>query len=171
MRDFFKSYSRLPQFKNTIFIITGDHNIRALPFVHELDPYHVPLIIWSPLMTRSKLIKSVNSHIDISPSILSLLSANFKLNTLQTNPFIGKNLDTSEKFYSKKVFPLKLYSNAYPSFVYKNMIKTPIGFKLIFEGFKSTKLNNDKLEPMLDSIYNNYSVLDNYIVRKNKICK
>lgn len=169
LKSFIDSLSHIPGFANTIFIITGDHNIRTLPLSHELDAYHVPLIIWSPLLKRNKMIKSVNSHIDITPSILALLKNNFNCSVPNENHFIGRGLDTSSSFESAHVFPLKLYSSAYPSFIYQNYVLTPSGIKSFRQGFLSKNVTDPQLTTKIKSSFDQFRIIDNYIVEKNRI--
>ncbi|MFX8577861.1 sulfatase-like hydrolase/transferase, partial [Acinetobacter baumannii] len=48
LRDFFKKYTKRPEFSNTIFFITGDHHIGSFPSTCGIDDYHVPFIVYSP---------------------------------------------------------------------------------------------------------------------------
>jgi phosphoglycerol transferase MdoB-like AlkP superfamily enzyme len=67
-------YSKRPEYKNTIFIITGDHPMTELPRENSLKRYHVPLIIYSPGLKHSALFHAPVSHLDIYETILALLS-------------------------------------------------------------------------------------------------
>ena len=73
IRDFINNYRNQPGFNNTIFIITGDHRMPEIPMSTEIDRYHVPLIIYSPMLKRTQKFKAVNTHFDITPSLLSFL--------------------------------------------------------------------------------------------------
>src|SRR5665647_3091947 len=84
IRDFINNYRNHPDFSNTIFIITGDHRMPEIPMSTKIDRYHVPLIIYSPMLKRSQTFKAVSTHFDITPSFLSLLKHqyNFKIPTV-----------------------------------------------------------------------------------------
>ena len=43
------------EYENTIFIITGDHSMPELGLwqISEIERYHVPLIIFSPLLKHN----------------------------------------------------------------------------------------------------------------------
>ena len=43
LKGFLESYKKRPDYKNTIFLITGDHRIPEIPMSTKLDRYHVPL--------------------------------------------------------------------------------------------------------------------------------
>lgn len=71
MKKFFEKYSKRPDFENTIFIITGDHSMPEITLQQKIDRYHVPLMIYSPLLKESKRFRSIVSHFDVAPSILA----------------------------------------------------------------------------------------------------
>lgn len=102
LRDFFRQYSRLPRFRNTIFIITGDHASGLAKGEVLNRNYHVPLIIWSPLLTRHKTFSALVTHWDIAPSLQQLLKNSYGLKTPETVHGWGDGLDTSSAFVAGK---------------------------------------------------------------------
>ena len=102
IRSFMKQYSRLPRFRNTIFIITGDH-ASGLGKGEVLERhYHVPLIIWSPLLLRHREFPALVTHWDIAPSLQRLLANRYGLKVPQTEHGWGDGLDTSAAFTARK---------------------------------------------------------------------
>lgn len=102
IRSFFRAYSSLPRFQNTIFIITGDH-ASGLGKGDVLNMnYHVPLIIWSPLLQRHKVFPSVVTHWDILPSLQQLMGNRYGLKVPRTVHAWGDGLDTSAAFTARK---------------------------------------------------------------------
>ena len=89
LRKFFKTYKKDENFDNTIFIITGDHRIPEIPMASKIDRYHVPLIIYSPLLKRQAEFESVSSHFDVAPSLISFLKNNYDLKAPESNGFVG----------------------------------------------------------------------------------
>ncbi|MEO6260148.1 MAG: LTA synthase family protein, partial [Thermoanaerobaculia bacterium] len=89
--DFFRLARKRPWFKNTIFIITGDHGSAIPPYQRPISTnetllqlmHRVPLIIYSPLLPGGMVIQGPASHIDLLPTILRLIhvSANTGLGT------------------------------------------------------------------------------------------
>jgi phosphoglycerol transferase MdoB-like AlkP superfamily enzyme len=75
--NFFDMASKEPWFKDTLFVILGDH---GFPFESkqaelDLDDYHVPLLIYYPGDTRyaGRRIHTVASQVDVLPTSLGLL--------------------------------------------------------------------------------------------------
>jgi len=104
---FFKEYAKLPSFNNTIFIITGDHRLPEIPMSTKIDRYHVPLIIYSPMLKRTGKIRSISSHLDVTPSLLSLLKNSYQLKTPSKVTWLGSGLDTAQIFRNVHSYPLK----------------------------------------------------------------
>ncbi len=98
LRDFFNNYATKPAFKNTIFIITGDHGTEQL-YQQPISKYKVPLLIYSPLLLQKKKFQNVVSHYDIPVSLLSLLNENFGIPVPNATPFLGKEVDTRAGFH------------------------------------------------------------------------
>lgn len=107
LKSFFDGYKKRADYENTIFLITGDHRIPEIPMATKIDRYHVPLIIFSPMLKRSAEIRSISSHFDIAPSILSYLKNNYDVKVPETNSFIGQGLDTVRSFRNIHAIPLK----------------------------------------------------------------
>lgn len=102
LRDFFEAYQQRPEFGHTIFIITGDHN-PSVPFQqHTTDKFHVPLLIYSPLLKRAGSFKKVVSHLDVTPSLVALLSAKYGMQAPEQVTWLGKSLDTARIFGSDR---------------------------------------------------------------------
>ncbi|MGC4022333.1 MAG: sulfatase-like hydrolase/transferase [Cyclobacteriaceae bacterium] len=99
IKKFFDASAKLPTFKNTIFVITGDHRLIPIPPSNKLSRFHVPLIIYSPLLKQPVQFKSLVTHSSVTPSLLSLLK-NYGLTFPSEMPFISDSLSTSSHFSS-----------------------------------------------------------------------
>ena len=117
VRNFINSYSAQADFSNTIFLITGDHRMPEIPMSTKIDRYHVPLIIYSPLLKESKIFGAVSTHFDITPSLLSLFKHqyNFKVPTVAN--WMGEGLDTAATFRNIHSYPLMQTKNDIVDFV------------------------------------------------------
>ncbi len=98
LRIFLKNSRSLPGFENTIFLITGDHRIPEIPLATKIDRYHVPLIIYSPLLKRSARFKSISSHSDVAPTLLAYLKASYNLKVPSQVSWLGTGIDTIRTF-------------------------------------------------------------------------
>ncbi len=106
LRGFFNSYKKRSDYNNTIFLITGDHRMPEIPMSDKLDRYHVPLIVYSPMLKQSAQISSVSTHFDISPSLLAYLHHNFQTKGPSLVSWMGQGLDTNRNFENVHSYPL-----------------------------------------------------------------
>jgi phosphoglycerol transferase MdoB-like AlkP superfamily enzyme len=75
--EFFRQARREDWFRNTLFVLTGDHGFGSAPPITEmrLDRQHVPLLFYSPALDPSAIgrRRTVASQVDIGASVLGLL--------------------------------------------------------------------------------------------------
>ncbi|MEO6733850.1 MAG: sulfatase-like hydrolase/transferase, partial [Ferruginibacter sp.] len=107
IRTFINSYRSKPGFKNTIFLITGDHRMPEIPMATKIDRYHVPLIIYSPLLKRPAKFESISSHMDIAPTLMSYLQHNHHLKMPSLVSWVGSGIDTAHNFRNIHATALK----------------------------------------------------------------
>jgi phosphoglycerol transferase MdoB-like AlkP superfamily enzyme len=117
MRNFFSAYRKRSDFNNTIFIITGDHRMPEIPMSDKIDRYHVPLIIYSPLLKRVSQMSSISTHFDVSPSLIAYLKHNFNFRGPSLVSWMGQGLDTSLNFQNLHQYPLMQTKNDMIDFV------------------------------------------------------
>ena len=97
LKNFFDNYKKRPDFKNTIFLITGDHSMPEITIESKIDRYHVPLIIYSPLLKEPKHFRNIVSHFDVAPSLLAYYRNNYKIATPSTVTWVGRGLSDKPK--------------------------------------------------------------------------
>lgn len=107
LRRYFTAASQAPGYANTVFVVTGDHRLPEIPMDTRIERYHVPLIVFSPLLRQPARIRAVSSHLDITPSLLAYLSNNYGLQRPEQVAWTGSGLDTSVEFRSGHDIPLK----------------------------------------------------------------
>lgn len=85
--DFIRRSSQKPWFKDTLFIITGDHTAKAAG-KSDLPPsrYHIPLLWYAPALISPGKFERLMSQIDISPTLLGWLNVNY------TSRFFGYDI-------------------------------------------------------------------------------
>lgn len=174
IRDFVKKYSELYSDGNYIFVITGDHSLNLNPD-NPLDAFHVPLIIWSPLLKKGATFKTVVSHNDIVPSLTALLRDNFNMKTPHEIHWSGNGLDTITSFncdiktcflrYTRSIYD-GIIENHYYSFENNNRQAYTIKENLQLE-----KIDNQKTINEIDDKFKAFVYVDNYSYSNNKITK
>ncbi|MGC4039148.1 MAG: LTA synthase family protein [Chitinophagaceae bacterium] len=106
LKNFFKEYSKRPDYNNTIFLITGDHRMPEIPMATKIDRYHVPLILFSPMLQRTGTFQSISTHFDITPTLLAYLQKNYNVNVPWPAAWVGSGLDTTKTFQNIHATPL-----------------------------------------------------------------
>jgi len=117
LRLYFEQAAQLPGYANTIFIVTGDHRLPELPMDTRIERYHVPLIVFSPLLKHPASIKSVSSQFDIAPSLLAFLGHAYGLRVPDEVTWLGTGLDTEKTFRNVHALPLKQTKTELSDFV------------------------------------------------------
>ncbi len=117
LRRYFESVASTPWYANTIFVVTGDHRLPEIPMGEHLDRYHVPLIIFSPLLKQPKRIAAVSSQLDVTPSLMALLSNTYGLQRPARTPWLGSGLDMNESFRNIHQLPLKQTKTSAPEYL------------------------------------------------------
>ena len=118
LKSLIQSYSKRPDFKNTIFIITGDHRMPEIPIASQLDRFHVPLLIWSPLIKNPARFKSISTHFDVLPSVIALLKGNYYCNFPIGSSIIGTGLDTEKSFRNVHSYPFMRNKSEFMDYLY-----------------------------------------------------
>ncbi len=103
---FINQYKQRPDFANTVFLITGDHRMPEIPMSTKIDRYHVPLLIYSPLLNRTAKFSSISTHFDITPSILAWLRKDYRLQLPDKVAWMGTGLDTARSFRNIHAYPM-----------------------------------------------------------------
>jgi len=109
LKYFMKEHEKREDFKNTIFLITGDHPMTEIPIENSIKRYHVPLIIFSPMLRKPKKIHATGSHLDIYPTIMAFLKNNYNLPVPSTCIDLGDCLDTIKEF--RNLYPIPLMND------------------------------------------------------------
>lgn len=98
MQKFFEAASKEAYFRNTIFVIVGDHGIpgnagNVFPIVYtqqRLTQHHVPLLYYAPAYIEPQKIDRISSQIDVVPTAAGLAGISYK------NSSLGRDLMSPE---------------------------------------------------------------------------
>lgn len=170
LRKFFCNYQKCNSFSNTIFIITGDHKFITKDKENIIDNYHVPLIIWSPMLHGSNRFQAVVSHRNITPSLLAYLKHNYNLNAPENAAWINSGLDTSSNFNAMTFAPHFNEGRDLEGITYSNhFINTEQSYTFsISNGILMLRQDNDTVARKLPELYRE---LENYIMNNDALIK
>jgi phosphoglycerol transferase MdoB-like AlkP superfamily enzyme len=168
LQTFFEQYSKRDDYNNTIFIITGDHS-SGFKKENELMQYHVPLIIYSPLLTTHAQFPAVVSHNDIVPTLVKLLESNYKIKKTNSVSWVGTNLDTSSFFGSQTKQMFLSYANGPECFLYNDLFLYHDHLYKYDECFSLKELNDVDLLKKIKDKFELYKYIHRYVYVNNKL--
>ncbi|WP_223681564.1 sulfatase-like hydrolase/transferase [Flavobacterium hibisci] len=169
IKNYMEAYAKRPDYKNTIFIITGDHRLIPITQKDKLCRFHVPLYIFSPMLKKTESFKSVSSHWDVTPSLVSFLFNNYKFNRLDQTAWMGKGLDTAKEFRNTQGIPLTRNKGTIDDYVYKEYLYSSGELYKIKDNFDVESINDDAILDKITSEFNTFKQLNAYLTQKDKI--
>lgn len=83
LEHFFDLAAHEKYFRNTIFIITGDHGrAETSGYDFNLQLTHIPCLIYNPDIIKPEIVKNVTGQIDLSQTILGQLKMDYRTTNL-----------------------------------------------------------------------------------------
>ena len=141
LKKFFEKASKMPWFKNTLFVLTADHTSEAYfdYYKNNVGMYAIPIIYYIPGNdTLKNFTKKISQQTDVLPSVLGLLNYKGKFVSF------GKNIFN----YNENSFSVSYLNGEY------QLIAN--GYMLKFNGHKSISLYNFKSDSLLkNNLINN----------------
>ncbi len=169
LKSFFSKYEKRSEYKNTIFFITGDHHIGSFPSTSGIDDYHVPFIVYSPMLKSPKKFLSINSHNNIAPTISQLVLQNYPHLPYQPNevPWLADVIDTTTRFSNKQSMPFMEWSREITDYIYKQYYLSGEQLYTIHPNLSIVKTVNDSVKNHIKNLLNNFKLINNLVCSKN----
>lgn len=163
---FMESYKSQPNYENTIFIITGDHRLIPIPQRNSISRFHVPLIMYSPMLKKTRKMSSISSHFDVTPSILALLDNTYEMKMPKKVAWMGGALDMETAFRSTKNIPLMRNKNELKEYISKEKLYTNGDIMELDENMDiSSTFGGSVVEKSLER----FKSVNHYVTTENKI--
>lgn len=173
IKYFVKRYSECYKDGNYIFVITGDHSLN-INSENPLNGFHVPLIIWSPMLEKTGVFNSVVSHNDIVPTLNALFKGNYNFKTPEKIHWVGEELDTIKEFHCDLKTCFLRYTRTIFDGVFENYYydfsKSKKAY-IIDENLELTEIYDDDIINNIDENFKALIYADNYSYTNNKVCK
>lgn len=169
IKNFMEGYAKREDFKNTIFIITGDHRLIPISQKDKLCRFHVPLYIYSPMLKKAEKFKSVSSHWDVAPSLLSFLMNNYKFNKLEKTAWMSEGLDTAKQFRNIHKIPLMRYKGSVNDFMFKDYLYSDNELYKVNENFGIYKVSEESIKKTMADSLMAFKKMNAYVSKRDKI--
>lgn len=170
LRSFMTAFSKRAGFENTIFVITGDHRMPEIPISSQIDRFHVPLVIYSPMLKQGKKFSSIVSHFDITPSLLAFLQRNYGIKQPSVSAWIGHGLDTETSFRNVHAYPMMRNKNEFMDFIDGENF---LGAETVYRIFNTLDIDpltdNSILRDDLQDKLDHFKKINLYVTRNNRI--
>lgn len=172
---FFESCKHLPDFSNSIFIITGDHTSQTANKSDIARLHNVPLVIWSPMLKQNRQFSDIVTHNDIEPSLTTLLKNNFGLRVPQTSHSISNGLTTDNSVSLQNPMPIIAYQREIIEFLCDTLYYTAEDHYLgenvfrLDSNLEMHKLNDQHLRDSLRTLLDLYRYIYYYTYHNNKV--
>jgi len=168
LKLYFEKAKQQPDFENTIFFIYGDH---GTPHYSRtgLSKFHIPLVVYSPLLKKPEVNKALNTQLDIAPSLLSLLKHNYKMTFPKELPFVGKPFEFSSKFRANRSIPFLSMGGKNEFILHKNVAYLHGELYQLKPDLKLKRIHNAALSKKLEKQLRLYDLLSKYCFNKNRI--
>lgn len=171
LQEFMEKYKKRPEFNNTIFIITGDHAMSDLNLFRfsPLERYHVPLIIFSPMLKRKATFNSVSSHLDIAPTILAMLHKQYAIEINQVAHWLGSGIDTAHEGRCIHSLPFIQNNNEIPDYLGYAYYLDHSTLWSLTPKFELKKIENIAILKRMTRELEDLKILNTYVARQNKL--
>jgi uncharacterized sulfatase len=169
LKYFINEYSKRVDYKNTIFIITGDHRMPEIPISTQLDRFHVPLVIFSPMLKKYQKFSSISTQFDITPTILSYLNKSYGIKIPAYTAWMGHGIDISIDYNKKRSYPLMRNKNELVDYIDGSYFLSNNELYLIQDNLSIDKIKNPKKLELIKSKLQNFMIINNYVCKNNKI--
>ena len=169
LEKFMTAYAKRDDYENTIFIITGDHRVIPIEQKDKLCRFHVPMLIYSPMLKQPEQFKSISSHLDIAPSLMTFLANNYNVESAENTSWLGKGLDTEKSFRNTHKIGLMRYKGGLKDFLFKEYLYSDGDLYKIDNSFKLNKINNSALLKEIKISFDSFKQINNYVTSQDKI--
>lgn len=149
---FFNAQEKTKAYQNTIYIIMGDHMMGDIPQNNTMEEYRSVLMIYSPLLKRHKVIRGVNSQLDISPSLYQLLHHRYHYPALDSVSWLGQPFDTSSTFQCNRDVLFMLNNKHVKDILHRNYFYSRGQLYTVGNRLKIKPLNNDKVRDSMQKL-------------------
>lgn len=166
----FELYRQRSDYQNTIFVITGDHSAE-IDSKNRLGFYHVPLIIYSPLLSHTADFPAVVTHLDVVPSVLALLHNNYGVSVPETESWAGRGLDTCRHFRSNCRFMPMDYAHDIGEILYDKYFyfKEKDAVYEIDSSLNFTMCNDEQVRAKIIGKLDMFKQVNNYIYLNDRL--
>lgn len=167
IKEFFNTYRKREDYKNTIFIITGDHPMTELPIENSLKRFHVPLLIFSDKLKKNSSFLNSVSHLDISETLLSFLES-YLSNIPSVSTSLGEGLINKDQKHPKNIAFMN-GNREVIDYLHDNYYLADDKLYIVDSMLNIEETENDSIKSVIKENLNVFNNTNLYVTREDKI--
>lgn len=169
IRLLIEEYKKRPDYNNTIFVITGDHRMIPINHKNEIDRYHVPLFIYSPMLNTHKIFKSICSHADLPSTFTTYLQKEYNLNFPDSVHWLGKGLTFNTNFSSNKHLAIMRNKGQISDYVFGKYFITDGALQDLSDNLIQTQNRDVDQTKKVEEYMNQFKQISEYVCLSDKL--
>ncbi|MCR5013382.1 MAG: LTA synthase family protein [Bacteroidales bacterium] len=169
VRQLVDFYKTLPAYRNTVFVLTGDHRMGPLNFSGQLNKYNVPLLVFSPLLRQPRAMDAVVSHLDITPTLSAYLSQNYNYQISDSCHWIGTSLDTVKAYRNRQRQAFMLNNRDVVEYLNGDFFLSNNRLFRVDEHFLLDQVDDEKNKVRMKKEMDDYNTLSRYAVQTDHL--
>lgn len=168
LRNFFKKYKERPEYDQTVFLIFGDHNVRSMGLISDIDDYHVPFLIYSPSIKKPQTFNEIVSHWDVPITILDLIPQIDQTSSLTHLHWLGTGVEFNQETASNSPIFLGTFRGDINGVLWKDEVLIHDQLYKINHKMELIPYDNTEQKEKLSHILELYKWLNEYVMLNNK---
>ncbi|MEX0272794.1 MAG: sulfatase-like hydrolase/transferase, partial [Flavobacteriaceae bacterium] len=167
--DLLREYAKKPGFRNTLFLITGTHNLGKFYSDNPLNAYRVHLLVAGDLVKSPKVIPTLASHLDVAQSLMGTLATSYAIQLPEESGWLGRGLVSRGVFDSIRQIPLiranktlMEYVNGHYFLYRRNRVRR-------LDAQMNMQFATEAAQERTRERYRQFKTLNKYVVRNNKL--
>ncbi|WP_445385046.1 sulfatase-like hydrolase/transferase [Robiginitalea sp. IMCC44478] len=168
LKEFISAFSGLPEYRNTLFIVTGSHHSNEFPASNTLEEYRVPFFFFGPLLKKPEVISNISSHMDIAPGLLGNLGEQYGLELPEKASWLGQGfeLDVST---GPKMIPLYRFNGSLRDMINDEIFLNGNRIYQVEEALKLKRIASGGLKDSIKEILKDFRAIGSYVTASDKI--
>jgi len=169
LKHFIESYKKRDDYKNTLFIITGDHQ-GYFKVKNAADNFRVPLLIYGAPIKKAVHFESVVLHAQLAPSLSNNLHANYQIDVPKYIDYLAGSLDTCREFRNLNAYPFIYANKDIRDYIYKDYyLNAKSLFKIKGPSLDLVPSTNDSIRLLMIQLLKSFKDINHEVSFNNKL--
>lgn len=169
IKEYFNKQENKERHKNTIYLIVGDHMMGEISQPTPMEKYRSVMMIYSPLLKESKLVKAVNSHLDIAPSFYQLINEEYPFTKLDSVAWLGQPFDMDESFKCDRSVLMMSWQRNVSDMLQKDYFYSEEEIYKVGDRLQLTPIKDKEKRDSLKRLFNISATIHQEVVENNLI--